>query len=161
MAEAKLPAPSPFTRLPTTDPAVSDLYDKVAKLTSHPILTTPAPPPAPTPASAPPTQTAGTKGVRIVQTSTALDASDSIVEAVLPVAAVLVLPDATKCSGCVLHLKNSKLSDAAFTLGSYAPNQMVDQQDPGNYSIPVEDGIEVVSNGLGWLVLNRYKASLY
>jgi len=145
--------PQPFTRLSTTDAAVSDLYDKVAGLSQS----QPAPPLTLPPAS----PSSQSKGVRIVQTSSLIDVSDFIVEAVLPVAGVLVLPDASKCNGRIYHLKNSKLSDAAFTLGSYAPHQTVDQQDPGNYSVPVEGGIQVASDGQSWIVINRYKASLY
>lgn len=145
--------PQPFTRLPTTDAAVSDLYDKLAGLQSQ----QPAPPATLPPVAMP----SPGRGVRIVQTSSLIDVTDFIVEAVLPVAGVLVLPDASKCNGRIYHLKNSKLSDAAFTLGSYAPHQTVDQQDPGNYSVPVEGGIQVASDGQQWIVVNRYKASLY
>lgn len=144
---ANQPSPQQFTRLPTSDPILNDLYDKLARL---------QPSPPPTPASLPEPPKRLVQTIRVVQTSTHLTPADTTILAILTAPAVMILPDAAACPGKIFYLKNDQTSGDDFTLGTYKLHQTVDRQDPGSFTVLPEHAITVQSDGQNWIVLSTY-----
>lgn len=152
------PAPKrpPFTRLPTSDPVLNDLYDKLNSValqinpSTGPTTGEAAPASTPSPASS-----QSSPNVRVIENSDTLLASDTTVLAILSAIGSIILPELNTVLGKIFTIKNSAQSAAALNLQSPS-GQKVDGADAGTISLAIGEAIVLQATALdAWIILSR------